>query len=204
MLILLKNKIFVALSSLTLLCLILFIVGFLTFISTINKNTINNVIAADGIVVLTGGPARIEQAVELLSKGKGKRLLISGVHPATSRKDLSNLVPQHALMFNCCIDIDHIAQNTIGNASQTKAWVTNKDFSSVIVVTSSYHMPRSLVELRLALPFTKLIPCPVNSHNVHMDAWWAYPGTLWLLIKEYVKTIAALIRHGIMQLAYIF
>ena len=181
---------------------LLFIAGFFLFVSYINIKQPNIIAEADGIVVLTGGPARIEQAVKLLADGKGKRLLISGVHPSTSKRDLRKLVPQHADMFNCCIDIDHIATNTIGNASQTKNWVGSKQFSSVIVVTASYHMPRSLVELRRAMPYTKLIPCPVKVNHVHMDAWWEYPGTLALLVKEYLKVIAATLRLGVTQMVY--
>ena len=179
-----------------------FIAGFFIFVSHINPSNMHKVSKADGIVVLTGGPSRIERAIKLLSEGKGKRLLISGVHPSTSRKDLSNLVPQYSEMFKCCVDIDHIATNTIGNASQTKNWVTIQKFSSVIVVTASYHMPRSLVELRREMPFTKLIPCPVNVNNIRMEAWWEYPGTMSLLVKEYVKVIASTIRLGVTQLSY--
>ena len=40
---------------------------------------------ADGIVVLTGGPPAIPEAVELLAAERGKRLLITGVHRATGR-----------------------------------------------------------------------------------------------------------------------
>ena len=39
---------------------------------------------ADGIVVLTGGASRVSDAIELLAGGYGKRLLISGVHPASA------------------------------------------------------------------------------------------------------------------------
>ena len=34
------------------------------------------------IIVLTGGQARLDAALELLKSGKGGRLLISGVHPS--------------------------------------------------------------------------------------------------------------------------
>src|SRR5215475_14102266 len=39
---------------------------------------------ADGIVSLTGGASRISDAVELLASGRGRRLLITGVGPATN------------------------------------------------------------------------------------------------------------------------
>src|SRR5271154_6804698 len=42
---------------------------------------------ADGIVVLTGGTARVPDALELLAAGRGKRLLITGVNPDTTTTD---------------------------------------------------------------------------------------------------------------------
>ena len=78
---------------------------------------------ADGIVALTGGPFRINDALDLLAAGRGKRLLISGVNPATRPGEISRLMPEHQRWFTCCVDIDHSATNTIGNAIETRRWV---------------------------------------------------------------------------------
>ena len=43
---------------------------------------------ADAIIVLTGGQSRLDAAIDLLTSGKGERLLISGVHPSASRRQL--------------------------------------------------------------------------------------------------------------------
>ncbi len=198
---LLKNRAVAMLLGTAFVLIVAFLVGFFVFIQYINSSHKQKMPSADGIVVLTGGPERIEQAVKLLSQGKGKRLLISGVHPSTSRKDLSRLVPRHKVMFKCCIDIDN-ARDTIGNATLTKDWVLQRGFGSIIVVTASYHMPRSMVELRRTMPSVELIPFPVAVNNVHVDAWWSYPGTMWLLTKEYCKTIPALVRLGVSQAVY--
>src|SRR5215472_4827481 len=77
---------------------------------------------ADGIVALTGGAARITDAVELLASGRGRRLLITGVAPTTNTSELIRLVPDHERWFGCCIDLDYAARNTIGNAAETKRW----------------------------------------------------------------------------------
>ena len=47
---------------------------------------------ADGIVVLTGGTSRVTDALELLSSGRGKRLLITGVNPGTTTGDIAREV----------------------------------------------------------------------------------------------------------------
>ena len=49
---------------------------------------------ADGIVVLTGGAFRISDALELLSTGHGRRLLISGVNRSTRSYEIARLVPE--------------------------------------------------------------------------------------------------------------
>ncbi len=197
----LKSKTLKIAAGLACAALITLLLGFLFFIHCINSKP-RLLGTADGIVVLTGGPSRIEQAVNLLSKKKGRRLLISGVHPSTSRLALTKLVPRHKHLFQCCIDIGYQATDTIGNASETREWVSDREFSSVIVVTASYHMPRSLLELRRVLPNVKLIPYPVTEKNVRVESWWAYPGTLWLLTKEYFKTLSALSRLGASRITY--
>ncbi|MEM7621006.1 MAG: YdcF family protein [Pseudomonadota bacterium] len=186
--------IFIALSTL-LLC-----TGFFIFIRFITPEKPKSVKNAQAIVALTGGPQRIEEAVFLLSQGKAERLLISGVNAETSRQDLKRQLPKYEKFFLCCIDLGHIARNTIGNALETRNWVKTKGFSSLIVVTASYHMPRSIIELRRAMPNVELIPYPVNPNKLHIDEIWSYPGTLWLVFKEYIKTLPALARLCISKL----
>lgn len=61
---------------------------------------------ADAIIVLTGGQARLDAALDLLKSGKGERLLISGVNPATRRADLRTATGSERELFNCCVDFD--------------------------------------------------------------------------------------------------
>src|SRR5690349_20970587 len=61
-----------------------FVAGFLWFVASVPTEEVTIDRPADGIVVLTGGASRITDAIELLAAGRGKRLLISGVHPTTS------------------------------------------------------------------------------------------------------------------------
>lgn len=174
--------------------------GFLFFSSLIEDRPVSGIPRADGIVVLTGGQDRIPEGIKLLSQGKGQRLLISGVNPITTRKELASLTPNSKNLFRCCIDVDQVARDTIGNANETRHWVEQQGFRSLIVVTSSYHMPRSLAELRRALPDTQLIAYPVMPSRLHVNAWWAYKGTLKLLAKEYVKFIPAFGRCLLIQI----
>lgn len=166
--------------------------GFLAFSSLVNGNAAGTIRAADAIVVLTGGEARIPEAVKLLAQGKGRRLLISGVNPVTTRGELASLAPNSKRWFRCCIDVGQEARDTIGNAAETRAWVKKRGFKSLIVVTATYHMPRSLAELRRTLPDVDLIAYPVKPRNLHLEEWWAHQGSLQLLATEYMKFVPAL------------
>lgn len=168
--------------------------GFLLFSYLIVNGRAGGAVAADAIVVLTGGEARIPEGIRLLREGKGQRLLISGVNPVTTRGELAELAPNSKKLFRCCIDVGHEARDTPGNADETREWVNGRGFKSLIVVTASYHMPRSLAELRRALPDTRLIPYAVNPSNVHVDRWWAHRGTLRLMASEYLKFAPAFLR----------
>lgn len=174
--------------------------GFVLFSGLVNDIPNGDVRQADAIVVLTGVEARIPEAIKLLAQGKGRRLLISGVNPVTTRKELASLMPDSRTWFRCCIDVDKVARDTIGNADETRAWVERRKFNSLIVVTASYHMPRSIAELRRAMPDVELIPFPVQPRNLHTDAWWEHRGTMQLMAFEYVKFLPALGRCLIAQI----
>ncbi|MDQ0475152.1 YdcF family protein [Labrys wisconsinensis] len=170
------------------------VVDFARFVSTLEDHEHRPAGSADGIVVLTGGADRIADAVDLLAEGRGKRLLITGVNPATSKTAISATAPRTSDLLACCIDLDRNALNTVGNALEAARWVREKHFHSIIVVTSSYHMPRSLMELRRVLPDTDLIAYPVVPLGSQLGRWWQDPGTLRLLIYEYAKYTGALLR----------
>src|SRR5690349_12898683 len=57
--------------------------GFLWFLARVPGEDAGLDRKAEGIVVLTGGAARINDAVELLAAERGHRLLITGVNPTT-------------------------------------------------------------------------------------------------------------------------
>jgi uncharacterized SAM-binding protein YcdF (DUF218 family) len=187
----------------TILLLVMLIIGFVVFANSIDRERREPAYAADGITVLTGGTSRIDDAMRLLSKGKAKRVLITGVNRGTTREQLKRLASQGDQYFACCVDIDKEARNTIDNATETAQWVALHRYGSIIVVTSNYHMPRALAELARALPDVTLIPYPVVDNNVHVERWWNYIGTTRLLLSEYLKYIPALGRLGATRLVRI-
>jgi len=75
--------------------LVLLVCGFVWFFFQIPTEEVQLDRKADGIVVLTGGSSRVSDAVELLAAGYGKRLLISGVHPASAASDISRSLSEN-------------------------------------------------------------------------------------------------------------
>ena len=176
------------------LLLLAFLSGLTLFVADIPRTPPTPLPHVDGIVVLTGGPERIQQSVRLLSAGSGKRLLISGVDKGVTLDDIRSLERVDSPLFDCCIDIGRIARDTIGNATETAAWARQNGYGSLLVVTSAYHLPRATQELQFAMPNLTLQGFPVHQTNVHLDQWYLYPGSARLLIAEYTKYLLTLVR----------
>ena len=176
--------------------LVLFFLFFIIFAQSL-KAVPDSVPEADAIVVFTGtSPVRIETGLKLLAEGKGRRLLVSGVY-ADQDFDMilamaRNQVGAAGDNLRCCIDLDYRATNSVGNTKETALWAEVHEFSSLIVVTSSHHMPRAFLELRRTMPTTSLSAYPVLPPNVRLDYWYAYPGTMALLLGEYMRYLYVL------------
>jgi len=168
--------------------------GFCWFYLNIPSEEVTLDLKADGIVVLTGAATRIPDAIELLAVERGKRLLISGVYRDTRAREIARLTPLYSKYFSCCIDLDRSALNTFGNALETKRWAREHNFNSLIVVTSNWHMQRSMAELKHQLPDVTLIAFPVISPRVKDEPWWSNIDTARLLFAEYLKYLLALAR----------
>ncbi|HYC68189.1 YdcF family protein [Brevundimonas sp.] len=148
---------------------------------------------ADAIVALTGPSAeRVNAAIRLLEQDKGKRVLISGVNREVRRQELRALTPGSNKLFNCCVDLGFEAEDTVGNAQEIAAWADAKGYDSLIVVTSDYHMPRALTEIRAAAPELALTPYAVETPSLDNSRWWRAAVTARRMTLEYMKYLAAL------------
>ncbi|MEZ5691754.1 MAG: YdcF family protein [Rickettsiales bacterium] len=156
----------------------------------VNLSTDNSKI----IVVFTGDSGRLEYALNLLAEEKGKILFISGVGKRATINDIMRYTPKeiNKKIDKSLIYIGYEAEDTIGNAIETANWLHKKwhddknkklNRKEIILVTSNYHMPRSLFELSKAMPDVNLIPAPVINKSY-------LP-----IISEYNKYIASNIKH---------
>jgi len=160
---------------------------------------------ADAIVVLTGASdKRLKEGMKLLELRKGQRLFISGVNRDVKRPELLDVTQGSKRLFECCVDLGYEAENTVGNAREIADWARGHDFYTLIVVTSDYHMPRSLLELKADMPDAHFIAYPVPSPDLDTRKWWKSPKGTRTLVVEYSKYLAILGRDMILSLSRAF
>jgi len=159
---------------------------------------------ADGVVALTGANSneRIAAAVGLLEQRLGRRVLVSGVNREASREDIRTVSRAARRLYDCCVDLGFTAVDTVGNARETAEWARTMRYESLIVVTSDYHMPRAMLELRAVLqePEMTLQTYPVPTAALKSPRWWRTPGGARLMVMEYCKYLAILAREAVLGL----
>ena len=168
--------------------------GFMLFASSVTRDEVSGWDKADGIVVLTGGDNRMEAGAKLMGEGRAKRLLISGVNKKVTREEMQRLLGLEAQTFNCCVDLGYEALDTVGNADETRTWAKTNGYTKLIIVTSRYHMPRSMAELALAMPGVTLLPYAVTPKHFPDTGWWLHIATTRVLLSEYLKYLPAVAR----------
>ncbi len=136
----------------------------------------------DAIVVLTGGPGRIDRALERLEAGDAKRLLISGVAREVKPRELAAEYDRPMALFDCCIALGFEAEDTRSNATEVAAWAKRRDYKSIRLVTTDWHMRRAEYEIGRAVG---------KDVTIVPDAVRSQPG-LATLFREYHKYLAGL------------
>lgn len=171
------------------------IVGLFIFASYIPGPAASAPIRTDAIVVLTGGAGRVTEGLILLEKGLGERLFVSGVYRGVDVAALLKVARQMPPNMEWRITLGYSADNTVGNAEETAAWMAKQGYRSLRLVTASYHMPRSLMEFRRAMPAAEIVIHPVHPPQFKLERWWLWPGSARLVMIEYHKYLVALL-HG--------
>ena len=130
----------------------LFILFLKEFYQLSNQNnfTISNNDYFDVIVVLTGNTNRIVKGYELLQTKHSKKMFISGVK--------NNL-------FECCVYLGKNAKDTRSNAIEVFKWMKSRNLNSAVLITSDYHMPRSILEFKKSNNHIKIDYYPVKTNS---------------------------------------
>ncbi len=167
--------------------------GFCLFNRKINSYELDYTTKTDAIVALTGGKNRVAESIKLLNKGLSDKLFISGVSEKNTIKDMERAANVKALDESKII-LGKKAHNTVENASEAFEWIKNNNINHIRLVTSYYHIPRSLQEFKLYGMRKKILPHPVYSQNVPRE-WWKNWGTFKLMASEYNKYAIVYIRN---------
>lgn len=173
------------LSYLLLAAIAAWLAGLCVFNSRINSFEINREEKTDAIVVLTGGRNRLKEAIELLNGGLAEKLFISGVSRGISLQELQKK-QQVAIKGAGEITLDEKSTNTVENAIETARWLQDNHIASIRLVTSNYHMPRSMDEFRVHNPGLQILVHPVYSDKVARH-WWKTWRSFMLIASEYNK-----------------
>ncbi len=176
------------------LCAVVWLAGLVWFATQLPASITNGTQKTDAIVVLTGGRGRVHQGLELLSQKRAKKLFISGVYRGIDVKELLRVSRQSPEELACCVSLGYQADDTRGNAVETAAWMRDQNLGSLRLVTSAYHMPRSLLEFRRAMPDITIVPHPVLPEQNQQKGWKRWPGKAGLIVSEFSKYLVALIR----------
>jgi len=166
--------------------------GFLVFAYHINHYLLDAQTNTDAIIALTGGRNRIFEAIKLLNNKKADYLFISGVEKTSRLQDILNsnhITP----ITEKKIFLGTSAQNTVENAVESKNWINEHNIKSIRLVTSNYHLPRSITEFEKQNPGLKIVKHPVYSEKVKKK-WWTSIRTFSLIFSEYNKFLFTWLR----------
>ena len=138
--------------------------GFVLFVAQVRSFQVPDIsVEADGIVVLTGGVARLLSIDDEI--------------------------------FDCCVELERDALDTIGNARAALQWALNNEFRTILWVTNDYHMQRSLLEIsRIDNGALSITPYPVSNTSGPTNSWVAIMDRYRVLAGEYAKYLVALVR----------
>lgn len=164
-----------------------FSVSFSLFVSDFSQSS-GDAPYADVIVVLTGGVGRVEEGLRLFREGRGGLLIISGVEGSSK---LDAIFPGRDLkrgVDTSRIILDVESKSTLDNAVNVKKIIEAKEFKSLILVTSNYHIKRASTIFRKAIKEDVAIyKYPVGGPNFRTDRWWSDFNSVRLVLNEYYK-----------------
>ena len=167
-------------------------------ILTLQKDPIN---LSSKVVILTGGTNRIKEGFEVIYKLDKKSItnlnvLVSGTGKGFSKLSLQEkLNPNFDLrLIECCVKLDSVSQNTYSNAVETSKWVSKNNIKEILLITSNYHIPRSILEFQNKMPNLKILYYPIIPKKHQINKWLKSFETFSLIFIEYCKYIIANVR----------
>jgi uncharacterized SAM-binding protein YcdF (DUF218 family) len=155
--------------------LLIYAIAFVFFAFTLGKPAASNAQATDAAVVLTGASGRIEHGVDVLRQRKAGRLLIAGADPSVTKADLERRIRAGAALIECCVDLGSESVDTRTNAEEAHRWLQQRNFRSVRLITSDWHMRRARYEFRRELgPKYRVVADAVRTEPTFLTLFGEY------------------------------
>lgn len=107
---------------------------------------------ADCGIVLTGGSGRIREGFDLLAHREIQKLIISGVHPKATLKEIFPMWPYYGGLNETDVVLEKRSGTTYGNAQQSLPLVEALHCKNILLVTSQLHMNRALRTFKAIFP----------------------------------------------------
>ena len=172
--------------------------GYVSFALSLPKPVARPAVQTDAIIVWTGGRDRINTALTLLDQGLAERVFLSGVDPSVTLEDILAVSEPLDEELVSRISMEQRSLNTEENADETAQWARDEELTSIRLVTSAYHMPRSLSLLQRRLPEVEVVPHPVVSDELALSDWWR-PSTAKIIGMEYIKFLTTVTRQWVLE-----
>lgn len=129
---------------------LLYALGFLWFAAALPQPVAGG--RTDAVVVPTGGAGRIDRGLAILREGSAREMLVTGVDREVKPKEFAAEYRVSAQTMRCCVTLGFAAVDTRSNAAETAAWMSQRKYRSLRLVTTDWHMRRAARELARTLP----------------------------------------------------
>lgn len=162
----------------------------------------NELAQANAIVILSGGDeTRMAEALELYEAGYANIIILTETGRELENMDVlhsfdirvqleTNGVPSGNILIT-----DHIVGSTLDEAVAVKNLLSNRQFTSAIIVTDPYHTKRTLIIFRdiFADSQIKLIIRPVTPSWYNSRSWFLSRQGWQFTLQEYLKLLGYLL-----------
>jgi uncharacterized SAM-binding protein YcdF (DUF218 family) len=101
----------------------------------------------DAIIVLTGGPGRLERGFERMERGLARHMLVSGVPRTVRPQDYAKQYHVDPALFPDRVALGQDSVDTRSNAEEVARWLERRRYRSIRLVTSDVHMRRARYEI---------------------------------------------------------
>ena len=161
--------------------------SFIIFLEKIEYEEVIYNNSSDGIAVLTGGKGRISLGLELFKSDGNLKLIISGVDKKVSDK---SIIPDN-LRNKANITIDKDSESTYQNAKVINNWIAQNKLKNVTIISSYYHMPRSMLLIQAITPSINFYAYPVKKIHTKKISFKENIFYYFFLVEEYIKYIVS-------------